>query len=106
MVTVCNDMLLFPGSDQQVDDANASATYNYLYGGFNEIYNDGTGASGDWVTDNFLTGGTTVSDLQFGIGYNSSYPGQYDKGAFGGLELDALRSTRAPIYITPWLLLV
>jgi hypothetical protein len=77
MVTVRKDMLLFPRSDQQSDDANSSATYTYLYGGFNETYDDGTGASGDWATDNFLIGDNTVSGLQFGIGYNSSYAGQY-----------------------------
>lgn len=101
MVIVCKDMPLFSSSDQRLDDANASATYNYQYGGFKEMYADGTGASGDWATDSFLIGGTTVSDLQFGIGYNSSYPGQYNKGAFQGLGFDALRSTPTPIYITP-----
>jgi hypothetical protein len=33
---------------------------------------DGTGASGDYVTDTFTIGGTTLAELQFGIGYTST----------------------------------
>jgi Eukaryotic aspartyl protease len=33
---------------------------------------DGSGASGDYVTDTFSIGGTTLDKLQFGIGYTSS----------------------------------
>ena len=33
---------------------------------------DGSGASGDYVTDTFSIGGTTLESLQFGIGYTSS----------------------------------
>ena len=33
---------------------------------------DGSGASGDYVTDTFTIGGTSLSKLQFGIGYTSS----------------------------------
>ena len=33
---------------------------------------DGTGASGDYVSDTFAIGGTTLQSLQFGIGYKSS----------------------------------
>ena len=33
---------------------------------------DGSGASGDYVSDTFSIGGTTLEQLQFGIGYTSS----------------------------------
>ncbi len=33
---------------------------------------DGSGAAGDYVTDTFSIGGTTLDKLQFGIGYTSS----------------------------------
>ena len=33
---------------------------------------DGSGASGDYVSDTFTIGGTSLSNLQFGIGYSSS----------------------------------
>ncbi|CAK7226020.1 hypothetical protein SBRCBS47491_006084 [Sporothrix bragantina] len=55
--------------------ANSSSTYNYLGSYFNISYVDGSGASGDYVTDTFTmgsNGSTTLSKLQFGIGYTSS----------------------------------
>lgn len=56
--------------------ANASSTYSYLASDFNISYVDGSGASGDYVTDTFTIGGTTLATLQFGIGYTStSYEG-------------------------------
>lgn len=55
-------------------NANDSSTYNYVNGAFNISYVDGSGASGDYATDNFRFGGQTVKDLQFGIGYVSSSP--------------------------------
>lgn len=33
---------------------------------------DGSGAAGDYVTDTFSIGGTTLDKLQFGIGFTSS----------------------------------
>ncbi|KAK2604580.1 hypothetical protein N8I77_007497 [Diaporthe amygdali] len=53
-------------------DANSSSTYEYVGSWFNISYVDGSGASGDYVTDTMSIGGTTVSDFQFGIGYTSS----------------------------------
>jgi hypothetical protein len=35
---------------------------------------DGSGASGDYVSDTFTIGGATLQSLQFGIGYTSSSP--------------------------------
>ncbi|CAK7242217.1 MAG: hypothetical protein STHCBS139747_003698 [Sporothrix thermara] len=58
--------------------ANASSTYAYVGSYFNISYVDGSGASGDYVTDTFTIGSgsnasaATLSTLQFGIGYSSS----------------------------------
>lgn len=52
--------------------ANSSSTYSYLSSDFNISYVDGSGASGDYVTDTFSVGGTTLKQLQFGIGYDST----------------------------------
>ncbi|KAL5612788.1 hypothetical protein BROUX41_004128 [Berkeleyomyces rouxiae] len=51
---------------------NASSTYSYVGSYFNITYMDGTSAAGDYVTDTFSLGGSTLSDFQFGIGYSSS----------------------------------
>ncbi|KAI3390749.1 hypothetical protein diail_8712 [Diaporthe ilicicola] len=53
-------------------DANSSSSYGYVGSWFNISYVDGSGASGDYVTDTMTIGGTTLSDFQFGIGYTSS----------------------------------
>ncbi|KUI64884.1 putative aspartic-type endopeptidase opsB [Cytospora mali] len=53
-------------------DANSSSTYEYVGSWFNISYVDGSGASGDYVTDNITVGGTTLTDFQFGVGYTSS----------------------------------
>ncbi|KAH8600857.1 aspartic peptidase domain-containing protein [Bisporella sp. PMI_857] len=52
--------------------ANASSTYSYVSGDFNITYVDGSGASGDYVTDAFSIGTTSLSSLQFGVGYEST----------------------------------
>ncbi|KAG9248233.1 aspartic peptidase domain-containing protein [Calycina marina] len=52
--------------------ANSSSTYSYVSSDFNISYVDGSGASGDYVTDTITFGTTTLDDLQFGIGYESS----------------------------------
>lgn len=52
--------------------ANSSSTYSYIASDFNISYVDGSGASGDYVSDTFSIGGTTLEQLQFGIGYTSS----------------------------------
>jgi hypothetical protein len=52
--------------------ANSSSTYTYIASDFNISYVDGSGASGDYVSDTFTIGGTTLDTLQFGIGYTSS----------------------------------
>lgn len=52
--------------------ANSSSTYSYVSSDFNISYVDGSGASGDYVTDTITIGGTTLASLQFGIGYDST----------------------------------
>ncbi|KAI0887210.1 acid protease [Annulohypoxylon maeteangense] len=52
--------------------ANSSSTYGYVGSWFNISYVDGSGATGDYVTDTITIGGTTLTDFQFGIGYTSS----------------------------------
>ncbi|OXV07882.1 hypothetical protein Egran_04354 [Elaphomyces granulatus] len=53
-------------------DANSSSTYNFLSSDFNISYVDGTGATGDYVTDTITIGGTTLKNFQFGVGYTST----------------------------------
>ncbi|KAH8821654.1 aspartic proteinase precursor [Xylogone sp. PMI_703] len=53
-------------------EANSSSTYSYVASDFNITYADGTGASGDYATDNFTIGGISLASLQFGIGYRST----------------------------------
>ncbi|KAM5345471.1 hypothetical protein ACJ41O_011333 [Fusarium nematophilum] len=53
-------------------NANKSSTYRYVGSDFNISYADGSGAAGDYATDTLRVGKVKVSDLQFGIGYDSS----------------------------------
>lgn len=53
-------------------DANSSSTYEFVGSWFNISYVDGSGASGDYVTDTITVGGVTLTDFQFGVGYTSS----------------------------------
>ena len=55
-------------------DANSSSTYKYVNGLFNVSYVDGSGADGDYATDTVSIGGKSITDLQFGIGYDSGSP--------------------------------
>ncbi|MCJ1403778.1 hypothetical protein MMC11_007001 [Xylographa trunciseda] len=55
-------------------DVNASSTSQYVNSKFNVTYIGANGASGDFVTDNFQIGNSTVNGLQFGIGNNSTTP--------------------------------
>lgn len=76
--------------------ANSSSTYNYVGSYFNISYVDGSGASGDYVTDTFSIGGTngstSLSKLQFGIGYSSSS----SQGILGiGYEVNEVQVGRA-----------
>lgn len=72
--------------------ANASSTYSYVASDFNISYVDGSGAAGDYVTDTFTIGGTTLATLQFGIGYSSSSP----EGILGiGYQINEVQVGRA-----------
>ncbi|TVY26096.1 putative aspartic-type endopeptidase [Lachnellula hyalina] len=72
--------------------ANDSSTYSYIASDFNITYVDGSGASGDYVTDNFTLGSTTLKTLQFGIGYTSSSA----EGILGiGYQLNEVQVQRA-----------
>lgn len=51
---------------------NKSSTYKYINSDFNITYVDGSGSSGDYVSDTFRFSGTTITAQQFGIGYVSS----------------------------------
>ena len=53
-------------------NANASSTSQYVNSKFNVTYIGADGASGDFVTDNFQIGNSTVNGLQFGVGNNST----------------------------------
>lgn len=57
-----------------VYNANRSSTYSYVNSLFNISYVDGSGASGDYVTDTLRIAGETVRDFQFGVGYDSTSP--------------------------------
>ncbi|KAI1816040.1 eukaryotic aspartyl protease [Poronia punctata] len=52
--------------------ANDSSTAEYVGSWFNISYVDGSGASGDYVSDKFNLGVTKLDRFQFGIGYLSS----------------------------------
>ncbi|PQE12043.1 eukaryotic aspartyl protease protein [Rutstroemia sp. NJR-2017a BVV2] len=72
--------------------ANSSSTYAYVASDFNISYVDGSGASGDYVTDTFTIGSTTLAKLQFGIGYTSSS----SEGILGvGYEINEVQVGRA-----------
>lgn len=58
--------------------ANDSSTYEYVNSLFNISYADGSGASGDYVSDEFTIGGSTLR-LEFGIGYTSTSAGEFPR---------------------------
>jgi hypothetical protein len=52
--------------------ANSSSTYGYVGSYFNISYVDGSGASGDYVTDTVNIAGSSMANFQFGVGYVST----------------------------------
>jgi len=60
-----------PCGQSGVYNANDSSTYEYVNSLFNISYVDGSGASGDYVTDTLRVAGETIRDFQFGVGYQS-----------------------------------
>lgn len=72
--------------------ANSSSTYEYVGSYFNISYVDGSGASGDYVSDTITIGNTTLDRLQFGVGYTSTSA----QGILGiGYELNEVQVGRA-----------
>ena len=68
----------FGQADRGLDDPALSSTYSYLSGGFNDSYTttgSWSGAAGSWALDTFNIGGVDISQVQFGIGYNSTWIG-------------------------------
>jgi hypothetical protein len=54
------------------DNANSSSTYKFVSSNFSISYVDGSGASGDYVTDTLQIGGQSLKNFQFGVGYSST----------------------------------
>lgn len=89
--TLCNDTGS-PCSFAGTYEANSSSTYEYIASDFNISYADGSGAGGDYVSDTFTIGTTTLDRLQFGIGYTSSS----HQGVLGiGYQLNEVQVGRA-----------
>ena len=77
--------------------ANSSSTYRYISSDFNITYVDGSGSSGDYASDTFTIGETTLSQLQFGIGYESTS----QEGILGiGYQINEVQAGRLgkPVY--------
>lgn len=72
--------------------ANSSSTYEYVGSYFNISYVDGSGASGDYVSDTVSVGGQKIDRLQFGVGYSSTSA----QGILGvGYEINEVQVGRA-----------
>lgn len=81
-----------PCADAGTYEANSSSTYSYIGSWFNISYVDGSGASGDYVSDTISIGDTTLEDFQFGIGYSSTS----DQGILGiGYPVNEVQVSRA-----------
>ncbi|EGD96316.1 aspartyl protease [Trichophyton tonsurans CBS 112818] len=63
-----------PCSQGGTYDSSSSSTYQLVNNDFNISYVDGSGASGDYVTDFINIGGIKLKDFQFAIGHTSSSP--------------------------------
>jgi hypothetical protein len=73
-------------------NANSSSTYSYIGSYFNISYVDGSGATGDYVSDTVSVGGATLDRLQFGVGYSSTSA----QGILGiGYEINEVQVGRA-----------
>ena len=53
-------------------DSSKSSSFKFISSDFNISYVDGSGATGDYVSDTFHIGGKSLDNQQFGIGYDSS----------------------------------
>ncbi|KAB5570156.1 aspartic peptidase domain-containing protein [Coniochaeta sp. 2T2.1] len=74
--------------------ANSSSTYEYVGSYFNISYVDGSGASGDYVSDTVTVGTSKLARLQFGVGYSSTSA----QGILGiGYEINEVQVGRAQL---------
>ena len=78
-------------------NANKSSTYKYVNSDFSIKYADGTGASGDYVTDVLNIGGQTVQNQQFGVGYQSTSAEGVMGIGYSALEAIVQDSTTASV---------
>lgn len=54
-------------------DQTKSSTYKDVNpGGFDISYEDNSGSSGDYITDNFIIGGITIKNLEMGLALNTT----------------------------------
>lgn len=53
-------------------DTSSSSSYKFVNSDFNISYVDGTGAVGDYVADTLTIGSISLTDFQFGVGFQSS----------------------------------
>lgn len=53
-------------------DTSSSSSYSFVNSDFNISYVDGTGATGDYVSDTLTIGSVSITDFQFGVGFTSS----------------------------------
>ena len=73
-------------------NANSSSSYEYVGSYFNISYVDGSGASGDYVSDTITIGDQKLDRLQFGVGYDSTSA----QGILGiGYEVNEVQVGRA-----------
>jgi hypothetical protein len=77
-------------------NSNSSSTYSYLSSDFQISYADGTGASGDYVSDTLNIGGASVKKLQMGVGYVSSSSEGVMGIGYPALEVQAQNNGRTP----------
>ncbi|KAG0646765.1 putative aspartic-type endopeptidase opsB [Hyphodiscus hymeniophilus] len=60
------------GCDSTFDPSKSSTFKDVLQDGFYIQYGDGSGAEGDYITDNLAIGGVTVKTLEMGLAYNAT----------------------------------
>ncbi|SPO02763.1 related to aspartic proteinase OPSB [Cephalotrichum gorgonifer] len=77
-------------------DPNSSSTASLINERFNISYVDGSGASGDYVSDTFRLGSTDIPNFQFGVGAESSTQRGILGIGYASNEAQVLRNNDAP----------
>lgn len=85
-----------PCATSGVYSANDSSTYDYVNSAFNISYVDGSGAVGDYVTDDLTIGGAKLDQLQFGVGYESTASQSILGIGYPGNEIQVIRNGQDP----------